>query len=446
MTWNKVSRLQAALWIAFISQLVLVFFGTMPWMTNDSPRYLELAQALADWKFGSVTSEGFQPEAITPPGYPALLGILLHGLGMSIAAVVAAQLAIYALCAFLLDRAVRKEDAGLANLFLLAVAGYVIGPAYVSSIMAEAFATLALTIIALVLMGREPFTPKQLAAVGLVSGLASLFRPDLLLLPALIGLIAFFQEPRGQRAILRRAVRGAVPILAAILVLLPYAAWNSANFGRFSPVPRAGAVGTSLYLATWQRQLPLADLNALHEGRITPRAERAGLGREVVRLNSEIGAPALTAVWSPMAYRTRETQIRSTDVTLKAALERIKVDPGNYMHHVVANIWDLWNTSHYPESVPAFVRIALTVISAVATILGLCGAALGLLGVRGWPLTRGVALLLLYLPAVHIWLHTEARYTAPARLLLLLHGAAFAWWLWQRYLKNAKRFQHAAPA
>jgi hypothetical protein len=33
--------------------------------------------------------------------------------------------------------------------------------------------------------------------------------------------------------------------------------------------------------------------------------------------------------------------------------------------------------------------------------------------------------LLLYLPAIHIWLHTEARYTAEARPLLLMFVAVF---------------------
>jgi hypothetical protein len=43
------------------------------------------------------------------------------------------------------------------------------------------------------------------------------------------------------------------------------------------------------------------------------------------------------------------------------------------------------------------------------------------------------AVLLLYLPAIHIWLHTEARYTAAARPLLLMFAGFFlSLWLTRR--------------
>lgn len=421
-----------ALWIMIAAQLVAVFFATRPWLRSDSPRYLELAANLASGQFGTMTPEGFRAEAITPPGYPAILAVLLHILHLNVGTVVAIHLAVYLAGAFLLDRLVRADHPAVANLFLLSVAGYVLTPLYVSAVMAEAFALLVLSIVAVAVGRRRSIGLRRVAAAGVVSGIAALIRPDLLLLPVLIGIAAVLAEPRGRRFGRRCALLVAAPLLCAGIVLLPYTAWNAANFGRFSPLPRAGALGTSLYVATWQRKLPLEDLNALYEGRVTARARRAGLDVELIRLNRRIGAPPFTPLWSPMVYRSREVQIRSTDVLFGEALDRIRADPGNYAFHVSANLWNIWNISNYPEAVPPAARTLLAIISAVAAFLGLAGAGLGLFGVSGWPLARGPALVMLYLPAIHMWLHTEARYTAPARLLLLLHAAALLWWLWRR--------------
>lgn len=429
--------IRIALWIAISVQLVAVFYVTSPWIRTDTPRYLELAANMASGQFGTLTPDGFEPEAITPPAYPWLLMLFLHVLHLNVDTLVAVQLVTYAGCAFLMDRLVRADHPAVANLFLLSVAGYILAPLYVSAIMAEGFALLALSIAALAVAQRKGISLKQVAVAGLVCGVATLLRPDLLLLPFVVGVAAIFAEPRCKGFVRRGVLLFATPLLCAGAVLLPYAAWNAEHFGRFSPVPRAGAVGSSLYLSTWQRKLPLNDLNALHQGRVTPKAQRAGMDTEVVRLNSKIGAPPLTAVWSPMAYQTRETQIRSTDVLLRAALERIKADPGSYGLHVLANVWNLWNTSVYPAAVPPAAATLLTIVSAIATVLGLGGAALGLIGVFGWPIARGPALVMLYLPIIHIWLHTEARYTAPARLLLLLHAAALLWWLWRRMAGRA---------
>lgn len=434
-----------ALWAAIALQIAAVFVATRPWLRTDSERYLELAANLAAGSFGSQTPEGFKPEAITPPGYPALLTLFLHILRLNIGAVVAIQLAAYAAGVFLIDRFARRERPLLANLFLFAVAGYVVAPLYVGAIMAEGFALLALTLVALAVAGSGRLPLTRIAVAGAVSGAATLIRPDLLLLPVAIGVAAILAEPRGNGLLRRFALPLAVPVLAAGIVLLPYAAWNAANFGRWTPLPRAGAVGTSLYLATWQRKLSLESLNAVYDGKVTEDAERAGLRGELVRLNRAIGAPPLTAVWNPMMYPTRTTQIRTNEVLLPAALERIRADPANYGEHVVRNVWDLWNISAYPDAIPPAVRTILAAISAAATLLGLGGAALGLIGVRGWPLTRGPALVMLYLPGLHLWLHTEARYTAPARLLLLLHAAALLWWAWDRFAKRADGATRDAP-
>jgi hypothetical protein len=431
----KKLKLQDVAWALLVLQCVAVFFLMRPWQPNsDSTEYLQLAQALSNGAYGSVTPAGFEPEALRPPGYPLFLWLNLHVAHLPIAGVIVLQLLMYLASLYLVARYLRKR-AIPPLLFLTLAVGYIFAAVYSSAVLAEAPAMLALTSAAVLLAGGEPGW-RRLAAIGLICGLAILTRPDLLLLPVVVaGVVA-------GGAIWTKRIRqdfwkAAVPLVAAGLVLLPYSLWNYDKFGRLSPLPVAGAVGTSLYLSTWSH-LPLEDLNALYRGEVTPRAREAGLGTAVAAVNREIGAPELTAPWTPYSYKTREQQIRATRVLAAAAVERIRADPGMYLRHVASNVWRLWNTSEYPARTPLPAEMALRLFSALVAALGLIGAGMSFLRVRDWPLPAGPAAILLYLPAVHVWLHTEARYTAPARPLLLMFAAVFLIWAWNR--SGAGRF------
>ena len=160
-------------------------------------------------------------------------------------------------------------------------------------------------------------------------------------------------------------------------------------------------------------------------------------------MNRSFGAPDLIAPFNPAAYPTQAMQIRSTHAFFTAAVERIKDDPMAYAGHIAANLWGLWNTSAYPPNIPWFVKLPLQFVSNVAWAAGLFGAVLALRRARGFHLGGAGAAILLYTMLVHLPLHTEARYTAAARPLLLLYGSAAIWWLWCRF--RDRHMQQTSP-
>jgi hypothetical protein len=403
----------------------------------DSAEYLRLASSLHQGSYGSVTANGLEPEALRPPGYPAFLWLLIYGLRFPLALVVATQLLMYLASLWLIARSQRHEKY-LPQMFLVLAAAYVFAPLYISAIMAEGVATLAVTCVAVLVAVREGRIGLRLTAIGLICGIAALFRPDLILLPVWVSGVLGLQVLWERRSALLTSVtvggvlKAAIPTAVAMAVLLPYAAWNYKTFERFSPLPVGGAVGNSLYLATWQNVLPPEDLNALYQKQATPNAQRAGLIEEVSRLNTEIGAHPLTAPWFPGEYPDRATQIRSGQVFGRAAVQRIRERPADFAWHVVSNgVWRLWNTSRYPPYTPAIAILPLMLLSGIIGVLGIAGVVLTLIRPRNWPLSSIQALVFLYLPLVHVWLHTEARYTAPVRPLLLLYAAVTLLWIWR---------------
>ena len=223
---------------------------------------------------------------------------------------------------------------------------------------------------------------------------------------------------------------------AAAVVLSPYAAWNYQQFGKASPAPNAAAVGNSLYLATWQRKIPLGDLNSMYDGKANDQARASGLVREVAAINRSFGADPALVPFNPAAYPTRQQRIDSNREFGRAALRRISDDPISYIRHVVINVWSLWNTGEYPAGIPTLIVFSLSVVSAMMWAAGMIGAGVALIRHRlsGFGIA---ALVMAYPMIVHLPLHTEARYTAAARPLLVMFAALFlatlfGWLLRQR--------------
>lgn len=410
-------------WVGLAAQAVLALVVNRPWMTGDSDFYLRLAESLDQGFYGWLQGGTVQPDALRPPGYPIALWLLLHRLHASVGLVVALQMALYVASILLIDRRLGKDGFSLVPFRVLALI-YPFGAIYSGFVMTEAWAMLALTGLALLVSSKELTTPK-VAFAGAVAGLATLFRSDLLLLPMIVAIIAIIRDWRGIAApmLLWRAL---VPVLAGAAMLAPYAVWNARQFDRPSPIPVASAVGNSLYLATWQGKIPLDDLNALYGGVVTPRVERAGLDDEIRSLNASFGADPLTPPFNPAAYPTAELQRQSSHTFGRAAVRRIIADPGDYALHVVRNLWALWNTSAYPSMIPAIGRLGLIVISALVCIAGLIGL---LVTARSRRPIAAAGLILLYPMVIHLPLHTEARYTAAVRPLLLMFAALAVLWL-----------------
>lgn len=428
--WEK--RLVWLAWAALALQAVACFIVTAPWAGGDTPVYLALAEAIDNGQYGWVTAGVPQPDPLRPPGYPVLLWVFLHALQLPTAAVVALQLLAYLFSVFIVQKHLVRRGVPPVPFLALSLA-YIFPAIYSAYLLTEALTMLVVTAGALLLDGsRIGF--RHAAAIGALFGGAALLRSDMVLLPLVAVAVLVLRGVAVRRFDFFIVRLSSAVVAAAVLVLSPYMLWNYQNFGTASPVPVASAVGNSLYHATWQGKLPLADLDALYSGSVTERQKTSGLLDEVVKANAEIGAPPLTAPWNPAVYPTTETQIRSTEVFRRLAIERIREDPVSYLEHVAGSVWRLWNTSEYPSSTPAIVRLALAVISGVVMVLGLAGIALSLVRPAGWPLGFGQALVPLYVVGVHVWLHAEARYTASVRVLLVMNASVLVWWAWTKFI------------
>ena len=409
-------------WLIVALEAAFAIYRFKPWVIGDSTHYLLLAQSLADGRYGTVTAAGFEPDALRPPGYPIVLWFLLHFLGLPALGVVIVQVVAYCACLFGIQKLVfaRGGDA----LFILVTALYPFPLFYSTYLLTESWAIVATTAAALLILHRSRW---NYAFAGLAAGIGALVRADLLLLPLVLTVIVFIRDARRGQGWPAAAADALLPSLISALLILPYAAWNDAHFGRFSPTPMAGAIGTSLYLSTWQDQLSWDDVEALEQGRITPHMEAIGLAPAVRQLNRGIGAPENILAFDPHAYPTVELRIAAAQAFKGAALDRVCANPIHYADHVLYNLWALWVTKRY-AGLPAVIAAGLMISSGLVFVLGLGGMAVSLFR-PGAPLPWVLVPVTLYPAGIHLWLHTEARYTAAARPLLIMFAAGFLIWL-----------------
>ena len=414
-------------WLVIGLECVAALYLLRPWAKGDSFHYLLLAQNLSQHHYGVVTTNGFEPDVLRPPGYPIVLWVQLHLLHLPPVAVVALQLCGTCGALFAIQRYLAKSGVNTAPFVILAAA-YPFPLLYSAMLFAEAWATVAITAAALLLMRANG---RAYAFAGAAAAVGALMRSDLLFVPVLLSMIVLLIERRCPVSKAQWIAKALVPSVAAALVLLPYAAWNYVHFHRASPAPIAGAVGTSLYLSTWQRDLTWTDVQAIIGGGSTQHIEAIGLGPAVREINRSIGAPENILAFDPWAYPDNHLRIAAAQAFRGAAIRRVEADPGRYAGHVAHNLWALWVTKRY-DGVPAAVGIPLIISSAAVFLLGLAGMATALFRPGGWVVPAVLVPLTLYPAAIHLWLHTEARYTAATRPLLMMFAGAFLAWLLSR--------------
>jgi len=408
------------LWAAIVVQAGLVALTMRPWIAGDSPAYLELAGGLSRGFYGMTTMEGNVPDVLRPPGYPILLWLLLDVTRLPIAAVIAIQLGVYLISLWLIDRWIVRT--GVRPFFFrLAAAAYPFAAAYSANLLTEAWMMLALTAMGLI-MAKASQSRAELAGLGIIAGLATMFRADLLLLPLLLALVICWSAVRQGARAPQVAGKLAALLVPFVLVVTPYSAWNYHHFGKLSPAPMAAAFGNSLFTAYWQEVLPQEDMVSYYNGIITPRAIDSGWVDEIRGVNLSVGAPPYIASDNPVRHLTVKDKIATSPAFGKAAWRRIQQDPGRYAWHVTKNVVLLWNTSRY-AGIPRPAQSLLMAISYLVFLAGMAGVLLTLFRPSGWPLRFGTAIVLLYPFAVHLPGHLEARYTAASRPLLLLFAA-----------------------
>lgn len=387
-----------------------------PWMDGDSTRYLELAQSLATGKYGFFVNGMFSPEANRPPGYPIFLWFFLHALRLPVGLVILLQIGLYLASLWLLTRLLR--DWNLPALpFQLLCTLYPFGLGYSAKFMSEGVATFLLTTAVFLSARRQAVSSADAAMTGFLLGCIILVRASFVLVPFafLAGLAYRCSLCPGWRLLTQRTV---VLSLAVAATLLPYSLYNWRHFQTLAPLPPVGS-GVILYVGSWEPQLTPDDFQSLYTNHISHRARDSGFVAEINKINAQFGIPADTPPYAAEVYGSADQQIRAAGLLRKLAIENIERNPWGYLRTVLARCWKLWNIAAYPTNIPYPLRMLLKTVAGLVSGLGLAGG-IALLIWRRSQLAVGVVLPLLYLPAVHAWLATTGRYTAPARPLLLL--------------------------
>ncbi len=415
---RKLPQLRIALWLLIIAEAILVFALIDHANSFDARKYLTLAHGLAEGFYGMPAGSSYIPEAVRPPGYPILLWMVLYVLKLPLLSVVVIHFILYLASIYLAQRLLLLHNIS-PLVFLILVLLYPFIASYAARVQTEAVSTFLIMAITYLLARPQPLRTSAVTAIGVMAGFAVLVRPDILLLPFGLSALIFFRQQAEQQPKGKALLNAGLLVLAAGLVLTPYALHNYRVFEVLSPLPPAGAVGNSLYFASWQWEINYDDIISIDQGQPSAHLDNIGFTREVARINTSIGVPPATIPTNPEYYPTLHLQLLCSRIFAREALHRIATAPGDYAKHIVVSWWRLWITAEYPARMPLTGKILLKLSAATACALGL-GGAVFLLVQRQSPLLKVLALILLYFPLVHCWLHTEARYTASARPLLLL--------------------------
>lgn len=229
--------------IYLVPRALLILFNITP--TSDADFYYNRAVSLADG-LGYLSNKG-QPTAFWPPGWSMALSAAFRTSGSSVAVVGLVNLACAALSGWLvLDlgrRLFGSELAARTGLLLLAL--YPNNAAYVPLALTEVFYTTLLLAACWLLIGRSGSSGPgwlRLVAAGVVMGVATLVKAQTLIVVPLVLGIGVLQAPRFWQAIPGAALRAALIIAVAALVVSPWTLRNHRELGAWVAVSTNGGI------------------------------------------------------------------------------------------------------------------------------------------------------------------------------------------------------------
>jgi len=438
------TRLRARLIIVAIAAVhaaLFIRYQQPDWNTQwtDQNGYLRLGHVLAaTGRFTRFPDHPvFVPEAIRTPGYPAFLAALDLAFGQSHLVIAVAQAVLFAaICVlvFAIGRMVASD--GVAFAAGLAAALYPPLPYFGALALTEVFTTFLVTLgMLLWLVGLRQRATGKLVISGAIFAWTALTRPTFQYLPAFLVAAAWLAAPRAERA---HRIRGGLAMIAAfVAVLTPWLGYNVAHFRMLTFTP-AGGIGRVLFEGTWQVALPGRVETALTD-MADKTGDRSALDAKVHVLAAESRLPA-----EPMLQYVHQWQdIRKiwtepqdpwdrTFARIAADREYLRVGLANVREHPVRHLWRrmtrgpvlLWATE-IPVRYSDINTLAPFAVRAIwvpqVALMGVAAWGLIVLWRRGLRTEAGAfAALLLYITAVHTPLYTEARYSLPAKPVVLL--------------------------
>jgi 4-amino-4-deoxy-L-arabinose transferase-like glycosyltransferase len=220
-------RLIPVCFVLFVALRAALIFLVPVEMSSDASWYLNRAVSIAN---GEGYSEAGYPTAYWPVGYPGFLGALFYLFGQDPLVGQMANLLMAAGSFFLqlelTRRIFRSESTARLSILLLTI--YPNHIAYTSFLLTEIYFTFLLLLGVYLYITRPGWI--WVVASGLVFGLATLTKPQVVFLPGLLVLFRIFgHEEKGD--LRERLVKGVAIYFVMAAVLVPWAVRNSQVFG-----------------------------------------------------------------------------------------------------------------------------------------------------------------------------------------------------------------------
>ena len=444
--------------IASLNAVAFIQYQRPDWNTywTDQGGYRQLGHILATT--GKFTRnpdlQPFVPETIRTPGYPALVAVAYRAFGedqLSVAGVQTGLFVLTCVLVFAIGSRLATPSVGLSAAALTALFPPI--PYYGALIMTDVFATFLMTLaIWLMLRALTRERTRDFVLSGVVLGVTALTRPSFVLFP----IAAVLALTVGLKFKWRRLLPWGWMLAAVAIVIAPWLLYNLVYVHRLAMSP-AGGVGRGTWEASWQGVWPgrvQAALTKIGEAGKPPDETDA----EIRAVAIDSGLPAepmlryidqwrtIRKIWDiPAGLRERAAaRIVADDEYWRVGVENIRRAGVKYvLRRVTVGTFVLWageipiRYSEINQTPPIVIRL-IWLVQVVLVVLGLSG--LGLLWWRG--LVAEAALLgslLAYITAVHLPLLAEARYSLPAKPMLLLLVAMFL-------SETHHRFQHRRDA
>lgn len=418
-------RLFIFLLFIFHALLFIIIASLTDPHTGDTPRYYELAGDIYYIHFfGTTTPNGLEPEGIRLFGYPLFIIACSFLPGETDLNVIFAQGVLYLLSIFFVWKLIRKNfDKNAAIIFLCLLLFYPFIAYQSALLMPETVCLFLLTLAVYVLDFSPPktFIGGRFLLAGFLLALTVYFRSNLLPLAIFLTVVCLFIFKQNRKAVL-------LLLLSAILTLLPAVIYNYQTFNKPSPVPVFGGAQTSLWMATWHARVSTDALIKYRRGEITPAFAASGMTEQMAEINRKIGVDEKIFPINMGYYLDNATREKVQTEYGKAALENISETPFVYLKSCFLNMFRMWFSAHLSsQNLPFVLEFYLLFVGVGILLFAIAGMILLLMNplFRFQPFVIISASILIFHSLSLCWLHTEARYTIPARLFLIAF-AAFA--------------------
>jgi 4-amino-4-deoxy-L-arabinose transferase-like glycosyltransferase len=430
--------------VAIAHAALFIVYQRPDWDTQwtDQNGYMMLGRNLAET--GRYTrfaaAQDYVPEAIRTPMYPAFVALLDLVFGESRVAIASVQAVLFAIiCLLVYEIARAATTERIASAAGLLTAMYPPLPYFGALVLTEVFTTCLVTAgMAVWLASLRRNSTGLFVGSGAIFGATALTRPAFEYLPLFL-VAAAVVAARENRRLRWRA--GAIMLATFCAVIAPWLAYNAVYFKTLTFTP-AGGPGRQLFEGSWQAELPgrvEAELTTLADS----NSNRQELDDKVRAVAARTGMPAepmlryvhqhqdIRKIWvDPVEpWERMRSRIEADHEYFRVGMENIRLHPVRYMwRRATRGTFLLWAAeipvrySDINRLSPLTIR-AIWFVQVVLMVLAVCG---GVVLARQGAVTEAFAMaaLILYVSAVHVPLYSEARYSLPAKPMVLLLAAA----------------------